>query len=455
MRCLFVSILGPILVLLTGCAGSQTEALNTPRTTADPSVGKKQLGVPHTRLANCRRIVFLGDSITYSGQYVDYLEMGLRRLAPKSEFEFLDLGLPSETLSGLSEPGHAGGTFPRPNLHERLERLLEMTRPDLVIACYGMNDGIYHPFSQERFDAFQRGILLLRDRVLSSGAKIIHLTPPVFDAVPIRKNTLPAGRAEYRQPFEGYDTVLTQYSQWLESNRKKGWEVIDVHSPMIRFLETQRSQNAAFHLASDGVHLNDNGHWLIAHTLFDQLRARVVADQLSLDLDSGKIKGKGIVSSGKINHELSFVWRTSPPLPLPLGKPKAVSRDGIEGMPLWGQEHGFVATRAKAARYELFESERLLATLSREQLAAGIDTRQFPQLLTTARGSEMLQLIHKRNRTLSDSWLTTTGHKRPGMQKGLPVNEAIAQAEVLNSKIKELNQPVELQFRLVPVLEAR
>ena len=84
---------------------------------------------------------------------------------PRRKIEFLNLGLPSETVSGLSEPGHAGGQFPRPDLHERLERVLEKTRPELVIACYGMNDGIYLPFDAERFRKFTNGLVLLRQRV--------------------------------------------------------------------------------------------------------------------------------------------------------------------------------------------------------------------------------------------------------------------------------------------------
>src|SRR2546425_2764856 len=40
------------------------------------------------------------------------------------QIEFLNLGLPSETVSGLSEEGHAGGQFPRPDLLERLARVL-------------------------------------------------------------------------------------------------------------------------------------------------------------------------------------------------------------------------------------------------------------------------------------------------------------------------------------------
>jgi len=326
-----------VALLFSGCANSQTDP--------SKSAAKKRFGVPSTLLAGCRRVVFLGDSITYSGQFIDDVEMVLRRSSPESEFEFLDLGLPSETVSGLTEPGHAGGAFPRPNLHDRLERLLELTKPDLVIACYGMNDGIYYPFDEAKFEAYQRGIQLLRQRVLGSGAKMIHVTPPVFDPVPIRAHTLPAGRSEYRQPYEGYDTVLERYSEWLMKQRKIGWTVIDTHSPMKHFLEQERSKNPAFLLAPDGVHLNDQGHWLLAQALL-----------------------RGLQKPG----------------------------------------------------------------------AKLIDTVESPEHPNDARDREILALIHKRNRMLSDSWLTTVGHKRPGMEKGLPLGEAIEKAEVLNHQIQEL-----------------
>ena len=44
------------------------------------------------------------------------------RMSAVKRYDILDLGLSSETVSGLSEPGHAGGAFPRPCLKERLER---------------------------------------------------------------------------------------------------------------------------------------------------------------------------------------------------------------------------------------------------------------------------------------------------------------------------------------------
>ena len=220
-----------------------------------------------------KRVVFLGDSITYSGQYLEYLEAYAASRFPDRSIEFLNLGLPSETVSGLSEPGHAGGAFPRPDLHERLGRVLAQTKPDLIVVCYGMNDGIYYPLGEERFRKFQEGMRRLREQAMAAGAKVLHITPPPFDPVPIKGSTLPAGREEYRQPYEGYNEVLDRYSEWLIAQRASGWEVVDAHGPMNRHLAERRQQNPAYRLAGDGVHINATGHWLIARALLVHLGA--------------------------------------------------------------------------------------------------------------------------------------------------------------------------------------
>lgn len=229
---------------------------------------------PAQPLLDSRRVVFLGDSITYAGEYIEFVETWLRCKFPEAGVEIITLGLPSETLSGLSEPGHAGGSFPRPDLHERLARLLEKAKPDLIFACYGMNDGIYHPFAEDRFKKFQEGTRKLREAAIAAGAKVIHLTPPTFDAVPLKGRTLPAGLDEYRSPYEGYNSVLDRYAEWLVAQgREQGWETIDIHTPMNRFLAEQRKSDPKFLLAGDGVHANTQGHWLIAREILRHLGA--------------------------------------------------------------------------------------------------------------------------------------------------------------------------------------
>ncbi len=226
-------------------------------TASEPTVGG-------LAFVGARRVVILGDSITYDGKWIDHLETWLRATYPDSTAEIINIGLPSETASGLSEAGHAGGSFPRPDVHERLDRVLEKTHPDLIVACYGMNDGIYFPPSEERLKKFQDGIQRLHEKAAHVGVRVIHLTPAVFDPLPLAGRTLPAGRDAYPQPYEGYNEVLDQYAAWLVGQRSQGWQVIDIHSAINLFLASQRQKEPGFSVSPDGVHPNEQGHWLMA-----------------------------------------------------------------------------------------------------------------------------------------------------------------------------------------------
>jgi lysophospholipase L1-like esterase len=245
-------------------------ALSVSLPVSSPAAGASVESVSSTlppSIASAKRIVILGDSITYAGGYVDFVEAVLRTRIPSWKGEIIDVGLASETVSGLSEDGHAGGKFPRPDLHERLGRVLTQLKPDLVIACYGMNDGIYHPFSEERFAKFREGMTRLHEAVLAAHSGIIHVTPPVFDPVPIAAKVLPAGRDTYPQPFAGYDDVLARYSIWLMGQRAQGWDVIDVHSLMSATLTRMRQQDPKFSFSKDGVHPDTSGHAVIARAI--------------------------------------------------------------------------------------------------------------------------------------------------------------------------------------------
>ena len=165
-----------------------------------------------------KTIVFLGDSVTYSGQYVAHFESWLLTQTKRPP-TIINVGLPSETVSGLSEKGHAGGRFPRPDLAERLERVLKTTKPDLIIACYGINCGIYQPFESKRFQKYQAGIKSLQKAAAEHGAKLILVTPPTFDDSRSRKDF-------------SYNEVMTKYAQWITELRKSEQMVIDLHSAM-------------------------------------------------------------------------------------------------------------------------------------------------------------------------------------------------------------------------------
>lgn len=280
-----------------------------------------------------KRLVFLGDSITQAGGYVEIIEAALIAHDPDTRRDIIRLGLASETVSGLSEPGHAGGQFPRPTLHERLDRVLEKTKPELVLACYGMNDGIYHPLSDDHTKAFQNGMLLLRTKVAAAGARLIHLTPPVFDPLPIKAHVLPAGRDVYTQPFEGYNTVLDAYSAWLLSQREAGWNVIDIHGPMNAALAERRRTEPQFTFASDGVHAGAEGHLLMARAVLDAWGLKVRDDGTpdhpngAAILDAVRRK-QAVLAPAWLSHVGHLRPGIGPGLPLAEAETKAAEIDG-------------------------------------------------------------------------------------------------------------------------------
>lgn len=262
-------------------------------------------------LKNIHRIVFVGDSITYDGRYIEYLDAYLRLVHPRLDCQLLDLGLPSETCSGLSEPGHAGGKFPRPDVHERLQRVLDQTKPDLLVACYGMNCGMYYPFSEDRFARYQQGVRDIRAAAAAHHARVLHVTPPTFDPVPIKDRTLPAGLSEYPKPFAGYNDVLDHYSQWLVSQRAAGWDVVDVHAPMNAQLAAGRARDPQFRLAADGVHMGAEGHWLVARQILEHWGepASTLAADSAADFFAAKVNGAQVLKLvGQRQRILKDAW---------------------------------------------------------------------------------------------------------------------------------------------------
>ncbi|QDU30063.1 GDSL-like Lipase/Acylhydrolase [Anatilimnocola aggregata] len=278
-----------------------------------------------------QRILFLGDSITASGQYVGLFDAWLVANRWEKTPTVINCGLASETVSGLSEEGHAGGKFPRPDLFERLDRVLPLVKPDLVFACYGINCGIYQPLDAERFARYQQGWQKLKEKVEGAGANLIIITPPFYD--------------DLRSPKSlSYNEVLDRYSDWLVKQREQGWVVIDLHSAMTTAVKKQRQTEPKFTMQPDGVHPNSDGHWFMAQ-------------QLIAALGDSKI------------------------------------------------------TNAKASA-DYFAGRKLPA--------------------------EALPLIQQRLSTLRDSYVGTAGHKRPGVAKGLPIEEATKKAEEITAKLNDL-----------------
>ncbi len=402
-------------------------------------------------LRDGQRIEFLGDSNTFSRLYISYVDAYLFTRFPQHTFELLNLGLPSETVSGLSEPDHP---YPRPCVFERLERVLTKTKPNVVVACYGMNDGIYYPFSEERFKKYQEGILRLIERVDKAGAQLVLLTPPPFDPRPLKDHVLPksADKFSWMKPYEAYDEVLGKYAKWLLSLRDKGIVVVDAHEAIERFLASARKADASYQIAGDGIHFNALGHGLIAKELLIAWHAPAEVDQATIDAKTAKATkgdiGELSIDKGIDKGVIRFTWRTRLPTPVD----QRWDRRFMENTSFQDSlnRHTLIVTGTDHDKYELFETETKLGMVSGEQLAKGVSLTTFKEASTNRRSAELWKLVDQRQELLGLAWLTAVGHKRPDTPKGKPLEEAQREADKLAVRIRELAEPASISLRLSP-----
>ena len=67
-------------------------------------------------------------------------------------------------------------------------------------------------------------------------------------------------------------------------------------------------------------------------------------------------------------------------------------------------------------------ARQILQHLGGKDILAMVDANRM--LATHRRGEEIFKIVQRRQELMKDAWLTATGHKRPGMDKGLPLAEA-------------------------------
>jgi len=225
--------------------------------------------------------LFLGDSITRAGGYVRNIAAELTKQNPANPPRVINHGRNSETTSDLSEAYHPGR---RPCVLARLDAELAETKPDWVVACYGINDGIYHPFNEKRFAAYQAGIEAFIKKVQATGARVILLTaPPYAHTGPFPDGADAAAKEEivnkanaaaeteadkdpnkfgYRTPYEYYDFVMDRYAKWLLTlnGRKNVW-VVDLRTPML-------AKGKETH-GGDPIHPNGLGHSVMAEAFMN------------------------------------------------------------------------------------------------------------------------------------------------------------------------------------------
>ncbi|RMF94447.1 MAG: hypothetical protein D6741_12635, partial [Planctomycetota bacterium] len=259
------------------------------------------------------RIIFYGDSITQAGHYVVYVDTFLATRYPDAHFDVINHGISSETISGTSEPDHHPR---RPDAKRRFDRDIAGWKPDVVVACFGMNDGNYFPFDEERFALYQKGVAWLAEKTAACGARLVLVTPPPFDPYQRRARNPDAVTYGYKFPAVDYDETLIRYGEWLlQFAAEHKLTAADVHSAIARHLEIRRRERVSFYLSPDAVHPNPTGHWLMAQTILEAWKVPGTVSTAEIDAAAKTTQSEAVSNLECRNRTVAFTWTT--PLPMP------------------------------------------------------------------------------------------------------------------------------------------
>lgn len=389
-------------------------------------------------------IVFFGDSITQNGQYVNYIEAFLLTRYPNKQFRVINHGINSETVSGTSEPDHDPR---RPDAHPRFARDVAAWTPDVVVACFGMNDGNYHPFEEQRFAKYQAGVrrLIARVRDEAGAKKLTILTPPPYD--PYRRTVLdPMAKSfGYKFAFIGYDETLARYSRWLTSLNEPGLVVADDHAAIDAHVRKRREDLVSFSVSPDAVHPNATGHWLMAQSLLQAWQAPALAAEASLDAAELKVLTGEVHGLKRDGAAIEAMWRS--PLPLPVDPQWDVQSIELERLSQRLNRYRLSVAGLTPGRYELTADGKAFAQATHEELAAGLDLNRCADFPAVAQARDVLDRLVARNRATYSAWrknIAAGGDGMPGE------SEATATAKQ-TAELRASRQRREIALRIEPL----
>ncbi len=338
-------------------------------------------------------VVFYGDSITENGLYVRYVEAYLRTRFPEKRFRVLNRGISSETLSGTSEPDHDPR---RPCALDRFARDIAPADPDVLVVCFGMNDGNYFPFDAERFARYQAGVRrLIEIARTETRARILLLTPPTYDAYRRQVLNPNATAYGYQYPAIDYDATLGRYAAWLLTLRTDDVSVADLHTAMNEHLRRRREGQVSFSLQDDGIHPGPTGHWLMAQTVLAAWNAPAICAEVRVDAGRMRVLAGNVEGLRRDGTAIGFTWRA--PVPMPMD-PRWDGRSlAIEQVRDRFNRYTLAVTGLAPGRYRLTADGQDIFVNGHDEYAKGIDLLDHP--LPTVRAAAVVwSLVEKRER---------------------------------------------------------
>ncbi len=361
-------------------------------------------------------VVFYGDSITEQQHYGRDIETYVLTRHPAWHVKFLNSGWTSDVVSG----GKGGSA------ETRIKRDVLPYHPTVVTILLGMNDGEYTHFKQSNYDSYTQGLTWLVDRLTKElpGVRLTLLSPTFYD------EDAPGSRH-----FHGYNSVLLKFRDFVKTlGGRRDILAVDLNAPLAEATRAGRKRDPRFTLVPDGIHPNEAGQAIMAASILKAWGAQPEPMEITLNPASS----------------------TPATLPLPWPLPdKAAPAFAVSPLP--GTLNAFRARASdlKADRYDLLVDGKPAASVTRQELAAGLDLTRLPGLPQNKQAVQVRDLVQSR----LDSWryLWNTGPNAIAHKSDAPSGAEVAALTAIDQwlddrrdQAREAAQPQTHTFSLRP-----
>ncbi len=333
----------------------------------------------------------IGDSITHSGSYHQWVALYHLTRFPQHTLEFVNCGISGDTAS------RALVRFPWD---------IEPHQPTLATVMFGMNDVTRTLYSdspatpdilaqrRERLQRYESSQRELAARLQAMGVRVVFITPSPFDQtadLPARKQT-------------GVNDALAECTAFLHQlGLEMKIAVVDLHAPLTRLTERRQSTDPKFSLTrGDRIHPDAPGHFAMAYYFLKAQNAPAMVSRISIDGAAASIRsceGGEIANLSKEGTGLRFVWKARA-LPFPLDDVVKPALDWVPFSEEFNQEILQVAGLPPGS-HELRIDDRLAGAYSADQLSHGINLALNTQTPQYEQAQTVASLLGRRTRLVS------------------------------------------------------
>jgi lysophospholipase L1-like esterase len=212
-------------------------------------------------------VVMIGDSITEQHLYSNYVEMWTVTRFPSWKLTFRNTG-----IGGDVSPGG----------DRRFQRDVVRYKPTAMTVDFGMNDGGYGNFSEQRFNNYIKGLQGMANQAKAAKIRAAWITPQPLDNGDQGKTALVA-----------YNQTLEKFSDGVKEIATKNEGLfVDQFHPYLAALDKARGASDKYNriTAGDAVHPGPPGQALMAASILKGLSFPPLVASVEVDVAGLKAK---------------------------------------------------------------------------------------------------------------------------------------------------------------------